>query len=63
MAKVVGYDVTGDVALLQLQNPSGLHAVPVGDASKVKTGHSVTALGNANGQKRDRPRARPGHRA
>ena len=27
VAKVVGYDVTGDVALLQLQNPSGLHAV------------------------------------
>ena len=50
VAKVVGYDVTGDVALLQLQNPSGLHAVPVGDASKVKTGNSVTALGNANGQ-------------
>ena len=50
VAKVVGYDVTGDVALLQLQNPSGLHAVPVGDASTVKTGNSVTALGNANGQ-------------
>ncbi len=50
VAKVVGYDVTGDVALLQLQNPSGLHAVPVGDSSKVKTGSSVTALGNANGQ-------------
>ena len=50
VAKVVGYDVTGDVALLQLQNPSGLHAVPIGDASKLKTGNSVTALGNANGQ-------------
>ena len=50
VAKVVGYDVTGDVALLQLQNPSGLHAVPIGDASKVKTGASVIALGNAEGQ-------------
>ena len=49
-AKVVGYDVTGDVALIQLQNPSGLHQVPVGDASKVKTGDPVTALGNADGQ-------------
>ena len=49
-AKVVGYDVTGDVALIRLQNPSGLHQVPVGDASKVKTGDLVTALGNADGQ-------------
>jgi len=50
VAKVVGYDVTGDIALLQLQNPSGLHAVPIGDASKVKTGAAVTALGNAEGR-------------
>jgi len=50
VAKVVGYDVTGDIALLQLQNPSGLHAVPIGDASKVKTGASVVALGNAEGR-------------
>ena len=50
VAKVVGYDVTGDVALLQLQNPSGLHAVPIGDASKVKTGAVVMALGNAEGR-------------
>jgi S1-C subfamily serine protease len=50
VAKVVGYDVTGDIALLQLQNPSGLHAVPIGDASKVKIGAAVTALGNAEGR-------------
>ena len=49
-AKVVGYDVTGDIALIQLQNPSGLHAVPIGDSGRVKTGDQVTALGNANGQ-------------
>ena len=49
-AKVVGYDVTGDIALIQLQNPSGLHPVPIGDASKVKTGAAVVALGNAEGQ-------------
>ncbi len=49
-AKVVGYDVTGDIALIQLQNPSGLHPVPVGDASKVKAGAAVVALGNAEGQ-------------
>ncbi len=50
VAKVVGYDVTGDVALLQLQDPSGLHAVPIGDSSTVKTGANVVALGNAEGQ-------------
>src|SRR5690242_9927249 len=48
-AKVVGYDVTGDVALIQLQHPSGLHAVPLGDSGKVKVGDAVTALGNAEG--------------
>ena len=49
-AKVVGYDVTGDVALIQLQHPSGLHQVPLGDSSKVKVGDAVTALGNAEGR-------------
>src|SRR5215469_18912052 len=49
-AKVVGYDVTGDVALIQLQHPSGLHAVPLGDSGQVKVGDAVTALGNAEGQ-------------
>src|SRR5439155_26615529 len=37
-ARVVGYDVTGDIALIQLQHPSGLHQVPLGDSSKVKVG-------------------------
>jgi S1-C subfamily serine protease len=49
-AKVVGYDVTGDVAEIQLQGASGLHTIPVGDSSKVKVGASVVALGNAEGQ-------------
>jgi S1-C subfamily serine protease len=49
-AKVLGYDVTGDIALIQLQHPSGLHQVPLGDSGKVKTGDVVTALGNAEGQ-------------
>jgi S1-C subfamily serine protease len=51
-ATVVGYDVTGDIALIRLQDPSGLNAVPLGDSGKVKTGDSVTALGNAEGQSR-----------
>jgi S1-C subfamily serine protease len=50
VAKVVGYDVTGDIALIQLQNPSGLHRVPIGNSNTVKTGASVVALGNAEGQ-------------
>ncbi len=49
-AKVVGYDVTGDIALIQLQDPSGLHAVPLGEPGKVKTGDQVVALGNAEGR-------------
>src|SRR5579864_1185060 len=49
-AKVLGYDVTGDMALIQLQNASGLRTVPTGNSSAVKTGDSVVAMGNANGQ-------------
>jgi S1-C subfamily serine protease len=50
MAKVLGYDVTGDIALIQLQDASGLRTVPIGDSSKVKVGDSVVAMGNAQGQ-------------
>ena len=50
LAKVVGYDVTGDIALIQLQNASGLHPVPTGDSSQVKTGATVMAMGNAEGR-------------
>jgi len=56
-ARVVGYDVTGDIALIQLQHPSGLHAVPLGDSGKVKVGDAVTALGNAEGQNAITPAA------
>jgi S1-C subfamily serine protease len=49
-AKVLGYDVTGDIALLQLQNASGLRTVPLGISAGVKTGDSVVAMGNAEGQ-------------
>jgi len=56
-ATVVGYDVTGDIALIRLQDFSGLHAVPLGDSSRVKTGDSVTALGNAEGRSQIAPAA------
>ena len=49
-AKVIGYDVTGDIALIQLQGASGLRTVPIGNSSAVKTGDSVVGMGNAEGQ-------------
>jgi S1-C subfamily serine protease len=49
-AKVVGYDVTGDIALIKLQGASGLKTVPIGKSATLKTGDSVVALGNAEGQ-------------
>ena len=49
-ARVVGYDRTGDVALIQLQNASGLTTVPIGNSSSVKVGEAVVALGNAEGR-------------
>jgi S1-C subfamily serine protease len=49
-AKVVGYDPTGDVALIKLQGASGLRTVPIGNSTSVKTGDSVVAMGNAEGQ-------------
>jgi len=49
-ATVVGYDKTGDVALIQLQDASGLTTVPIGNSSAVKAGQAIVALGNAEGQ-------------
>jgi S1-C subfamily serine protease len=49
-AKVVGYDASRDVAVLQLQDASGLTTASLGDSSSVQTGDSVTALGNAGGK-------------
>jgi len=46
-AKVVGYDVTQDVALLQLQNASGLSTISAGNSSSVSVGEAVVAIGNA----------------
>ncbi len=49
-ARVVGYDQTADVALIQLQNASGLTTVPIGNSSSAKAGDAVVAMGNAEGQ-------------
>ena len=49
-ARMVGYDLTGDIALIQMESASGLHTVPVGDSANLKTGQPVVAMGNAEGQ-------------
>ena len=49
-AKVVGYDQTKDVAVLQLQGASGLPTVNLGNSSTVAVGQKVVALGNAEGR-------------
>ena len=49
-AKVVGYDASRDVAVIQLQNASGLTTANLGDSSSVQAGDTVTALGNAGGK-------------
>jgi S1-C subfamily serine protease len=48
-ARVVGYDRTADVAVLQLQAASRLTTVRLGDAARLTVGARVTAVGNAGG--------------
>ncbi|MBW4029789.1 MAG: trypsin-like serine protease [Acidobacteria bacterium] len=48
-AKVLGYSVTKDVALLQLANASGLTPVTTTDSRQVKSSQGVVAIGNAGG--------------
>ena len=49
-ARVLGYDLTDDVALLQVQGVTGLKAVTLGDSSHVRVGTPVLAIGNEAGQ-------------
>ncbi len=49
-AKVLGYNASHDVAVLQLENASGLTTASLGDSSTVRTGDNVVALGNAGGK-------------
>ena len=48
-ATVVGTDPGDDVAVLQLQNASGLQTIRTGDSSTVSASDAVTAVGNAGG--------------
>jgi S1-C subfamily serine protease len=47
--KVVGYDVSADVAVIQLSGASNLKTASLGNSSKVTIGQAVKALGNAGG--------------
>ncbi len=49
-ARVLGYDLTDDVALLQLRGVTGLKAVTLGDSSHLRMGTPVLAIGNEAGQ-------------
>jgi S1-C subfamily serine protease len=49
-AKVVGYDQSQDIAVLQLVGASGLQTVALGNSSTVGVGNKVVALGNAGGK-------------
>ncbi|HEX6525407.1 MAG TPA: trypsin-like peptidase domain-containing protein [Streptosporangiaceae bacterium] len=49
-AKVVGYDASADVAVIQAQGASGLTTASLGNSSTVGVGNSVVALGNAQGK-------------
>jgi S1-C subfamily serine protease len=48
-AKVVGYDVSDDVAVLQASGASNLKTVSRGSSAAVKVGQVVRAVGNAGG--------------
>ena len=48
-AKVVGYDVTDDVAVLQSASASNLETVALGSSSRLTIGQLVKAVGNAGG--------------
>lgn len=48
-ARVLGYSVSADVALLKLRGASGLETVTRGNSSTVELGDDVTAVGNAGG--------------
>jgi serine protease Do len=48
-AKLLGYDRTNDIAVIQLLGANGLPTAPIGDPNQVAVGDSVVSLGNANG--------------
>jgi S1-C subfamily serine protease len=51
-ARVLGYSVTADVAVLELQRASGLKTALVGSSTGLRRGQAVIAVGNAGGTRR-----------
>lgn len=49
-AHVVGYDRSEDIAVIQLEDASGLPTASIGDSSAVKVGDQILGLGNAGGK-------------
>jgi S1-C subfamily serine protease len=47
--KVLGYDPSHDIAVLQLQGASGLATAKLGDSSQLSVGDAVVGVGNAGG--------------
>src|SRR5439155_1385387 len=52
IARVVGYDTTTNVAMLQLQNASHLKTMAIGNASKLTLNTHITTINNANNTKK-----------
>jgi S1-C subfamily serine protease len=48
-ARIVGADVPGDVAVLEIEPQPGLAAAPLGDSTQVSVGTGVIAIGNQAG--------------
>jgi S1-C subfamily serine protease len=48
-ARVVGYDIADDVAVLQLRRATNLGTVSIGSSATLAVGASVTAVGNSGG--------------
>jgi S1-C subfamily serine protease len=48
-ARVVGYDIADDIAVLQLRRATGLSTVTIGSSAGLTVGTSVTAVGNSGG--------------
>ena len=48
-ARVVGYDIADDVAVLQLRRAKNLRTVTIGSSATLTVGASVTAVGNSGG--------------
>lgn len=48
-ATVAGYDASHDIALIKLEDASGLTAASIGDSSALAVGDTVVGVGNAGG--------------